>query len=63
MKRAVFSPLIDCHECGAPIKALEDFEYCVICSNPVHVDCAESFDAESGSGFACIGCIPTESYE
>ena len=53
----------DCHECGALVQASEEYEDCVICGNPVHRGCAEPHEAEAGSGFACIGCIPTESYE
>ena len=42
----------DCHECGAMVKALEEFEYCSICNNPLHVGCAVWIDGE----YICPGC-------
>ena len=52
MKRAVFSEPMDCIECGAPIKAREEFDYCGGCGNPIHVGCAEFI----GSEYFCPDC-------
>ncbi len=60
MKRArVVHETFDCHECGAPVKALEEYEYCAICREAVHVGCAEAY----GSELACRGCLPKENDE
>lgn len=60
MNRArVCHETFDCYECGAPIKALERFEYCGKCHEPLHVGCAEW----NGSEFICPGCGDKENDE
>ena len=53
MKRArICHENLDCAECGAPIKALENYEYCGKCGEPVHVGCAEWL----GNEYFCPVC-------
>jgi len=55
MKRAlVVHETFDCHECGAPIKALEEFDWCGKCEEPIHIgaECSEFL----GSQYFCPEC-------
>ena len=63
MKRRLYSDPMNCNKCGAPILADEEFEWCGVCYNPIHKDCAVWQGHKNGSGFICPGCGGKETDE
>ena len=54
VKRArYFHEPFDCHVCGALVKALEEFDFCSECDEPIHKGCGE---IRADGNLYCPGC-------